>query len=283
MKFAGFVDEVSPELDIQIALTRELGWSGIEMRNVNVNGKTVHFDDVDDATFDKMYGMLQDAGISIISYGSQIANWSRKITGDFEKDRDELIRIIPRMKKTGTKLARVMSYPNDGWDTAVWRTEVLRRIKILAKIAEDGGIILAHENCSGYGNLNAEAAVDLVTSVNSPAFKLIHDTGNFWETGYDALEFYQATKAYVVHIHIKDYKKDPTNKYYVPCFPDEGEGRVKETVAVIRKSGYDGWYTMEPHITAVAHMGTQSTQTELNYDMFLKYGKMFESIYAAAR
>ena len=111
MKFAGFADEVSLDLQRQIAALQALRWPGIEIRLV---GKGVHFDDVSDDQFDRIREQLQRAGIQIVAYGSQIANWARKISGPFDLDVSELRRIIPRMQRTKTQIVRIMSYPNDG-------------------------------------------------------------------------------------------------------------------------------------------------------------------------
>jgi sugar phosphate isomerase/epimerase len=283
MKFAGFADEVSPDLDAQIAATRELGWRGIEMRLVSQDGKSVHFDDVDDAAFERIWEKLQAAGIAVPSYGTQIANWSRRISVDFASDVQELKRIMPRMRKTGTRVARIMSYPNDGWEEKAWRTEVIRRLRELSKMAEDGGVVLGHENCSGYGNLSAQHTLDLLDAIKSPAFKLIFDSGNFWETGYDPFEFYQAVKSQVVHVHVKDYAHDAASpKGWKAVYPGEGEGRVAETVAALKRDGYDGWYSMEPHIAAAVHEGTQAADSDAGRKIYLKFGRMFEEVYRAA-
>jgi len=280
-KFAGFTDEVSHEIEAQIAVTKELGWSGIEARMVTQNGKSVHFDDVDESTFLDIKDKLDTAGIQIISYGSQIANWSRKVTSDFKLDTDELKRIIPRMQKTGTKLVRIMSYPNDGLPESDFRKEVLRRMKVMAKMAEDGGIILAHENCSGYGALGARETLDMLGETNSPALKLIFDMGNCSAYGLNAWDFYQGVKTHVVHIHIKDYRKDPTaTDGHSACFPGEGDDFVAKIVADAKRSGYSGWFSIEPHIAAVAHEGKQTDGADKSKEIFLKYGRMFEAIYS---
>ena len=283
MKFAGFADEVSPDLDAQIAATRELGWQGIEMRLVSPDGKTVHFDDVDDGAFERIWEKLQAAGIAVPCYGTQIANWSRRISKDFGLDKQELNRIMPRMRKTNTRVARIMSYPNDNWEESAWRTEVIRRLRELSKMAEDGGVVLGHENCSGFGNLSARHTLDLLNEIPGPAFRLIFDSGNFWETGYDPFEFYQAVKTRVVHVHVKDYARDRgAPKGWKAVYPGEGEGRVAETVAALKRDGYTGWYSMEPHIAAAVHEGTQAADPEAGRKIYLKFGRMFEDIYRAA-
>jgi sugar phosphate isomerase/epimerase len=283
MQFTGFTDEASKNIDRQIEALKTLGWTGIETRMVLVNGKSVHFDDVDDKTFEQIREKLDKAGIRIICYGSQIANWSRKVTGDFRLDTDELRRIIPRMKKTGTTLVRVMSYPNDGLGEAEYKKEVFSRMRELCKMAEDAGIILAHENCSGYGGPGYRLTLDLLNEIKSPALKLIFDTGNPIEHGLSSWIFYKAVKSEVVHMHIKDYLGGPGYpKDHLAVYPGEGDGDVLKITTDLKKSGYQGWYSMEPHIITAVHEGAKDSGDTEGMKMFLKYGRMFETLYRTA-
>ncbi len=50
-------------------------------------------------------------------------------------------------------------------------------MKRLATIAEDNGIVLCHENCSGWGGLSAKNSSVLLGEVDNPALKLVFDTG----------------------------------------------------------------------------------------------------------
>jgi len=282
MRCAGFADEVSVDVDQQIAAIRALGWPGIEMRLV---GKGRHFDDVTDTEFEVIREKLDRAGIRVIAYGSQIANWSRKISGSFDVDVAELTRILPRMRKTGTQIVRVMSYPNDGWAERDWRAEVVRRLRELCRMAEAHGIILGHENCDGWAGKGPEATLACLADVASPALKLIFDTGNPVTYGQDAFAYYQAVREHIIHVHIKDYVRDPSaSGGYRAVFPGEGEGRVREIVADLKRTGYDGWYSMEPHIVSVVHEGRDATGNEERArEVFQQYGKAFEELYRNAQ
>jgi sugar phosphate isomerase/epimerase len=281
MRCAGFADEVSVDIDRQIAALRALGWRGIEMRLV---GKGRHFDDVTDAEFEVIREKLDGAGIHIVAYGSQIANWSRKISGPFEVDLAELRRIMPRMPRTRTTIVRIMSYPNDGWAERAWRTEVVRRLRELSRMAEDGGIVLGHENCDGWAGGGPEATLACLAEVGSPALKLIFDTGNPVAHGQDAWAYYQAVREHVVHVHIKDYARDHSapGGYRAVC-PGEGEGRVRDIVADLKRRGYDGWFSIEPHILSVIHEGRDASGAEGSaLDVFLRCGHAFEALYGGA-
>ena len=182
-KFTGFADEAEKTLDAQISTLKECGWSAIELRLLG--GKNVC--DLTDDEWATTRDRLADEGIEIVGFGGQIANWARPVTSDFQKDLDELRRVAPRMREAGTRFLRIMSYPNDKdapLSKEAWKAEAVRRIRELATIADGEGIILGHENCNGYG-ATPEGFLELVESVNSPAFKLIFDTGNNSEAVFD--------------------------------------------------------------------------------------------------
>jgi sugar phosphate isomerase/epimerase len=278
MRCTGFADEVSVDIEQQISALQALGWSGIEIRLV---GKGRNFDDVTDSEFEVIREKLDRAGVQIVAYGSQIANWSRRISGSFEVDVAELRQIMPRMRKTGTQIVRIMSYPNDGWAERDWRAEVVRRLRELSRMAEANGIILGHENCDGWGGKGPEATLACIAEVGSPALKLIFDTGNPVAYGQDGWAYYRAVREHIVHVHIKDYVKDASAPGgYRAVFPGQGDGRVRDIVADLRRTGYDGWYSMEPHIVSVVHEGRDASGNEERArDVFLQYGKTFEDLY----
>ena len=281
MKFAGFADEVSLDLGQQISALLGLGWPALEVRLV---GKGLHFDDLTEAQFEAVYEQLRSAGIQIVAYGSQIGNWSRKISGSFDLDLTELRRIVPRMHRTGTRIVRIMSYPNDGWNECEWRTEVIRRLRELSRIAEATGVILGHENCDGWMGQGPDATLACLEEVGSPALKLIFDTGNPVTAGQDPWAFYQAVRDHLVHVHIKDYCRDASVPGgYRATFPGAGEGRVRDIVADLKRRDYEGWWSIEPHILSVIHEGRDATgQEDKAREVFLEYGKAFEELYRDA-
>ena len=87
MYLTGFADEAAADIDGQIRATKELGWSRIEMRNVD--GVNLH--DLPEDKFDEVYGKLADAGIEVNCFGSGIANWAKSI-GEARRRADEEAR-----------------------------------------------------------------------------------------------------------------------------------------------------------------------------------------------
>ena len=275
MFFSGISDEAGQAIETQIRAHRELGWTRLELRCVDGVNLTLLPDD----QFDHVYGAVTDAGMTVSCFSSAVANWARPITCDPEVDINDLRGAIPRMHRFGTKFIRVMSYPNDKdhpLSDRDWRDEAIRRMKTLARMAEDGGIILAHENCSGWGGLSADNSNVLLGEVNSPALKVVFDTGNPVTYGQDAWEYYQKVRNDIVYVHIKDAKKIDGVDHYTFC--GDGDGCVRKIVGDLLATGYDGGFSIEPHLAAIIHTGASTTDADRLYQSYTEYGRRLISL-----
>ncbi len=277
MKFSGISDEAGQAIEIQIKAHKELGWQYLELRNVDGEAITL----MPDKKFDEVFEKVTASGLKVSCFASCIGNWATEISGNFQKDVDELKMAIPRMHRFNTKYIRVMSWPNNKENPLSekeWGKEAIRRMKELAKIAEDGGIILAHENCSGWGGVSIENILKLYQEVNSPNFKILYDTGNvlYYNKGVDPWEFYIKVKPYTEYVHIKDYRMLEDDKEKA-TYPGEGEARVKDILKDLKKSGYDGFVSIEPHLASVVHEGKVG-DPEVTYQTYITYGKKLMDI-----
>ncbi len=278
-QFTGFADEAEKSLDGQISTLQEVGWSAIELRLIDGSNICDQSDDQWNATRDR----LENANIAIVGFGGQIANWARPITSDFQADIDELRRVAPRMREVGTKFLRIMSYPNSGdpaLSRAEWKAEAVRRLKELATIAEGEGVILGHENCSGYGE-SADGYLELAEAIDSPAFKLIFDTGNNSLHDHNTnvtWDYYQACRDEIAHVHIK-CAKPGENGEYVTCHVDEDPVQRK-IIADLEATGYDGWLSIEPHIKAAVHAGKDVDDSGEGRMVWVEFAKRLEQLVA---
>jgi sugar phosphate isomerase/epimerase len=242
-----------------------------------VNGQNLTA--ISDPSFDEVYRKITDAGMKVSCFASAIANWARPITCDANIDVEDLKGAIPRMRRFGTPFIRVMSYPNDKDHPLTepeWRKEAIRRMKVLAKIAEDGGITLAHENCSGWGGLSAENSNILLGEVNSPALKVVFDTGNPVTYFQNSWDYYRAVFKDIVYVHIKDAKIVDGKEVYTYC--GEGDGCVKEIVGDLLAKGYDGGFSIEPHLAAIIHTGQKADTSTHLYESYVEYGRRLVEI-----
>ncbi|GAI75369.1 unnamed protein product [marine sediment metagenome] len=218
--------------------------------------------------------------MQVCCFASQIANWARKISGDFALDVEELTRAIPRMHHFGTKYIRIMSYPNANWNKNDWRKEVMRRLRKLAKIAEDSGVVLVHENCSGWGGQNPETALDIIETINSSNLKFLLDTGNRPHGEGTPWDVYQKIRQYIVHVHIKDYRGKEGNRF---VFPGEGDCQVRKIIKDLLSSGYEGGFSIEPHLASIIHLEKKAEDQEAAYCLYLEYGKKAQALLEKAK
>ena len=282
MYLTGFADEAAKDLDGQIRAIKELGWSNIESRNID--GTNIH--DLDDKAFDVVCGKLADAGISINCFGSAIANWAKSIEKPFDDDLAATRRAIPRMKRLGTKFIRIMSYPPIAGRPMEEQlaAERFARLRIITKMFLDEGLQPLHENCMNYGGQGWKYTLEMLDAV--PGLKLVFDTGNPVNTDdrenpghrQSAWDFWTHVKQHVVYIHIKDGIPAEGDKRTEWCWCGEGNGDVVRIVRDALASGYDGGFSMEPHMALVAHDSSVQSSEEAKYANFVEYGRRFEKI-----
>lgn len=206
MVITGISDEAGASIEKQIQAHKELGWDYLELRLIN--GKNIA-GELPDNEFEKVLNAIEKNNMKVSGFASAIGNWSRPITGEFKLDIDDLKYSISRMKRLGAKYIRIMSWVGKGVTEAEWRQEAIRRCRELAKMAEDAGIVLTHENCTGWGGLGAMQMLELCREVNSPAFKLLYDVGNIVSHGYEPEEFFNVIRHNFAYLHIKDAFKNP--------------------------------------------------------------------------
>ena len=286
MYLTGFADEAANDIEGQIKATRELGWDYIESRNIN--GRNIH--DLPDADFDVVCGKLAETGVKINCFGSAIANWGKKIDEPFDSSLAEARRAIPRMQRLGTKLVRIMSFAVRPEEDQM-EAERFRRVRELHKLFTDAGLTSVHENCMNYGGMSWQHTLKLIEAV--PGLKLVFDTGNPVFTDdhsrpaprpkQSAWEFYSHVREHVAYVHIKDGRWDAAGNKAVFTYPGEGDGDVPRIVADLLARGYDGGFSMEPHLAVVAHDKSVTSPEAIRYANYVEYGRRFELLLAAAR
>ena len=93
---------------------------------------------------------------------------------------------------------------------------IARLGEICARFASEG-IVPVHENCFNYGGMSWRHTLELLDAISS--MRLVFDTGNpgltpdlfkpFPHPNQDVMEAWTHLKPYVVHIHVKDGRRDP--------------------------------------------------------------------------
>lgn len=279
----GIGDEAGNPIEAQIAAARELGWTTLELRNVQVEGyPTANAHDLPEAAFARAVEQIEAARVRVCCFGSAIANWGKKITDPPDASLAETRRAIPRMQRLGTRLVRVMSYAvrEDAEDQL--EEERFRRLREITQLFLDAGLQPVHENCMNYGGMGWPFALKLLENV--PGLKWVWDTGNPlfnpdrtkpkpWPR-QDPWEFYEKVKPWVVHVHVKDVIWDPVIKRETYTWPGDGHAQVRRVLKDLLASGYAGGISIEPHMAAVFHDPTaRQASADAQMANYLEYGR----------
>lgn len=236
----GFADEISPELEEQIATLAAEQMRYVEFRSAW--GANVL--DLTDEQLDSARELLADAGIGVSSIGSPIGKIG--ITDDFDAHLNRFDRALEVASRLEAPFIRIFSFfIPEGDDPATHREAVLDRLGQLVARAEGHNVTLVHENEKEiYGDI-PERCLDIVQSIDSPKLRAAWDPANFVQCGvrpHD--EGYEALRPYIAYVHVKDAKL--ADGQVVPA--GEGDGQVRETVRALRDSGFDGFFSLEPHL-----------------------------------
>jgi sugar phosphate isomerase/epimerase len=236
----GFADEISPDLDEQVETLQAEKMRYLEFRgawDTNVLAMS-------DEQIERARQTLAEAGIGVSSIGSPIGKIG--ITDDFGPHLDRFRRAIEVAHRLDAPFIRIFSFfIPEGDDPARHRDEVIDRLRQLVAAAEGQNVTLLHENEKHiYGDI-PERCLDILQAVDSPIFRAAWDPANFVQCGVRPFaEGYEQLRPYIDYVHIKDAKL--ADGQVVPA--GEGDGQVRETVRALRDSGFDGFFSMEPHL-----------------------------------
>jgi sugar phosphate isomerase/epimerase len=244
----GFADEISPELDEQLDTLAEESMRYMELRSV----WDTNVLDLTDEELENVRSATSERGIGISSIGSPIGKVP--ITDPFGPHLKRFRRALHAARIMEAPYVRVFSFfIPEGKEPDLYRDEVLERMGELAEEAEDSGVTLLHENEKEiYGDVPSRC-VDILASVDSPSLRAAWDAANFVQCGVSRpyTQGYQSLRPYVEYVHVKDALADSGR--VVPA--GEGDGEIPETLSALRTSGFDGFFSLEPHL---ASAGTYS-------------------------
>ncbi len=288
----GIGDEGASNIDGQIRATQELGWTYLEPRGVEVTGfPKSNFHDLPDKAFDTALRKLDAGGVKVYCFGSTIMNWAKKAGDPFDITVAEVKRAIPKMKRTGAKFVRIMSF-KPGDEEFKIPAEVFRRVRDVTNMFRDEGLQPVHENCMNYGGMSWQHALELLDQC--PGLKWVFDTANPifnpdrskpkpWPR-QDPWEFWEHVRDHVIHIHIKDATWNAAKNDADYNWPGEGTGRVRDILKDAFKRGYDAGISIEPHMVVVFHDAhSKSNNEDAMRKNYVEYGKRLENIIAEVK
>jgi sugar phosphate isomerase/epimerase len=248
---AGFADEISPDPSAQCALLADLGIGWVDLRGAWETGVL----DLADQQLDRLRDIFATAGLRVSCVASPIGKVP--IGDDLEAHLRRFDRALAIATRLEARHIRLFSfYIPAGEDPRSHRDEVLHRMRAIVDRAAGHDVILLHENETGiYGDV-PERCLDIVESVASERLRLVWDPGNFVDCGLRPhRDGYALLRPHLGYVHVKDVRRDRLGgaAHAVPA--GDGDGELRETMRALRDDGFDGFFSLEPHLAITGAMG----------------------------
>ena len=236
----GFADEISPDVDEQVDTLAQDDIRWLELRGAW--GKNVL--DLSDEDLAVLKRNLENVGIRVSSIGSPIGKIP--ITDPFAPHLARFQRALETANLLGAPYIRVFSFfIPEGDDPADHADEVMARMTTLAHAAEMSGITLLHENEKHIFGDTPARCLQILETVDSPALRAAWDPANFVQCGVRPFaEGYEALRPFIAYVHVKDALL--AGGQVVPA--GTGDGEWRETISALHASGFDGFFSLEPHL-----------------------------------
>jgi len=237
---SAFADEISDDLNEQIAVLKENRVGFIELRGVW--GKNIMEFTSDQVR--EISRIARDNGIGFSSIGSPIGKFP--LDGDFNLELEKIKKALDFCEILGCRYIRIFSYYiPEGHTHEEHRAQVMDWLGRLIAEAEQTDVILCHENERViYGDLG-KYCLDIHQTLRSPNFRGIFDFANYVHCGEDPRQIWPMLKPYIEYFHIKDSKRDTLEM--VPA--GQGDGQIEAILTDAARSGFDNFLTLEPHLS----------------------------------
>lgn len=254
--FGGYLSEEKLGYLGVIDKAAEFGFDGIEYTDVGG-----YWMDIPDAA-EKIKERCAEKGITPVAFavGADFLNWG----GDDGKEEiARICKLVDFAERMGCSLlrhdvtggVRTRKY-GIGYDDLL--PILSERIREVTKYAEQKGIKTMTEN-HGYFSQDALRVEKLINAVAHPNFGALIDCGNFLCADEDPTVSVGIMAPYAIHVHAKDFfvksgvEVDPgdgwfksrAGNYLRGTIIGHGVAKVAQSLDTIKRSGYDGYVTVE--------------------------------------
>jgi len=245
MKLAVFTDEVSQDLERAVKLATRFGLEGVEIRSVW--SKPVQH--LNDDEVSRIRATLDTHNLRVCAIASPVFKCELEDEAAY-RDHLDFLRSCCRIAKAfDTNIIRLFTFWKRGPSGPVWE-RIKKQFRPAVPVAEDAGMILGVENEASTYVATAAEARRFVTEIGSPAVRVVWDPCNevYAEEGITPFpDAYRLVEPWIVHVHVKDGRRDPASKeaHVVPI----GEGIVdwKGQFRELLVSKYAGYLSLETH------------------------------------
>lgn len=198
---------------------------------------------LDDAGLHELKSWLSDNGVTPIISGGHITNASDAEFDSAEKLGAKTIRYALTNVLCGDRAER------GDWDEL--RAQVAQAVKTFGQKAADQAIYISIEN---HQDFTAQELVEFCQS--APNVGITYDTGNSFPVAQSPLDFTRIIAPYVRHVHLKDYRVQPTPEGFrlVRCAIGDGAIPFKELFDILGEHQSELTAALEPGALEVRHV-----------------------------
>lgn len=259
VRLSAFADEVSVVFDEQLKYLNEAGIKWMEIRFVD--GKNITA--LSDEELMEVKSKLCKASIGVSAIASPIGKYA--IDAPFEDHMNLFRRTIRTAQMLDAGMIRIFSfYGSDDTDIENCQEEVIRRLQAFSQEVKGTGICLVHENEAGIFGHSASNCETLLKNLYSDCFKAAYDPANFvWgeKITDNMTSCWPLLKKYTSHIHIKDWKLGSKD---IGSLPGDGDGQISELFKELAEMGYQGFVTLEPHMSSGGRFAGETTPAQFD-------------------
>ena len=249
IRLSAFADEISSDLHEQVAALKREDIYHLDLREVwNTSVLDLSNEQISD-----IKDILNGHGIHVAAIGSPIGKVP--IDSDFDEHLQRFERAIAIAHLFETPYIRIFSfYPPTAARTMhldQFRDAVVQRLRTMIERARASGITLLHENEKGIYGDTIDRCVDLMQSCEDSHFRFVLDPANFIQCGQIPYpDAYIALRPWLGWVHVKDAL--PNGRVVAA---GEGVTLWPDLLAHLRADGYDGFLSLEPHLSSEGQFG----------------------------
>lgn len=248
----GFADEIDPALSVQMDVLDRLDIHYIETRGID--GKNIS--EYTPAEAKTIHARLKDRGFAVSALGSPIGKIG--VNDPFAPHLDNFRRLIDVAHELDTRYIRMFSfYTPQGEDPDACRDEVMQRLSALVEANRGSGVTLLHENEKAIYGDTPERCLDILQTFDGKIL-CTYDPSNFVQCGVDNEAAFRMLAPYVRYLHVKDSVYVHNSERVDHGFENvsdahrpagQGDGKVAWILSQLAQSGYEGFASIEPHLS----------------------------------
>ena len=255
MKLGVITDCFKKNFYDSVALAGELGFDGVQVYATTGEFSPTALSELDVAALREH---LKKNGLVISALCGDMGGHGFEIEADNPDRIEKTKRIIDLAVSFDTKVVttHIGVIPADA-QSEKYRV-MLSALRACGEYAAERGVRTVTEN-HGYFSQDANRVEKLINTVNHENFGALVDVGNFMCADEDPWKSVSVMAPYAYHVHVKDFHKksgmEPNpgkgwfrtrgGDYLRGAIIGHGEAHVAQSLYVLKKSGYDGYLTVE--------------------------------------